>query len=1284
MFLSGTHSIRNNNRNSAYTKTGVFIATYRKGSRVIVTATLAESPSSSSSSGDTFDPLLASELMQHPELEMESLSNGLRYVILPNKSPSARFEAHLEIHAGSVDEGTDEQGIAHLVEHVTFLGSRKRESLLGTGARSNAYTDFHHTVFHVHAPERNGNTNQPMLWQVLDALAEIAFEPELLPSRIEKERKAVVAEAQMMNTIEYRVDCQLLQYLHWENALGCRFPIGKVEQVEKWSREQIAYFWGKHYFPSNATLYVVGDIDTALTKELIQQTFGRISPTPATIHAGLLSNYDTKAFLQPPSFSSNSSNGTAQQQEQEEMLADPAAGFIPSDQRPNGALLDIATAAANNNNGGEGVLRKHMMVRPPVDHHWGAIQHPSLADERRAPVSVFRHRLLQLFQLSIFCKLPIRPMTTLDDLKRAFLIRVLLSVFQFRVNARYVEGNPPFVGIELDHSDSGREGCAVSTLTITSEPKDWRGAVEVAVQEARRLQLYGVTPGELERYKTALLRDSEQLAEQADSVPSQDTLEFLMESLALGHTVLDQRQAHLYLQQFSDSINPEEVNMLSRSLLSFASHYGSEDQLLRDWEENPSAWAQPGPTVATAVVACLPAFMDASGNSTGGAAPIARGASMATTQHVDPALAAAAALGDESSDTDKDIPEGAVRFEVDAPDIAAALTEAGVDVEARPDVDVPDALLPDERVEDLMAERQPHFVSVPTPSTISGSGSSDVDDSARPGPDPSSGVIQRQLSNGIKVNIRHTDNEPKAAMVRVVAAGGRAREPCSIGPNGVGSVSVGTRTLSESGTVGRWQREQVELFCISKLINCILEADEEFICMDFHFAVGDGGLPAVLQLLHLFLEEPRWEEMAMERSKQMYISHYRSLPKSLERQTGDYIMSAMSGEDRRFRDPSPEEIGGLTLDGLREAVMHQLVSGNLEVSIVGDYDSLEDLEEAVIRYLGTVTPKTTNASSLLLTDKPLAVCDPPMEQRHLTWHLKDSDERACAYIAGPAPNRWGNFTAAQQAERIAGGATRGEVHPPMLVPAGSSPNLVAKATQIRRAHPLYASVTLGLLTEIINSRLFTTVRDSLGLTYDVSFELSLFDRLASGWFNVNVTSTPAKISEAMMASLRVLKGCKSLPITQRELQRAKRTLLIRHETDLKNNSYWLGLLTHLQSGAVPLKGVECLRDLVTMYEAATVEDIFDAYSQFDFSDGKVFTCIGTSGKEDPGIISPLLAGNDGNGNGKGSGKGSGVGNNSNNGNGKKNEDAPNVDPEAFIAALNSFMTNLNQGQKKQQ
>lgn len=48
---------------------------------------------------------------------------------------------------------------------------------------------------------------------------------------------------------------------------------------------------------------------------------------------------------------------------------------------------------------------------------------------------------------------------------------------------------------------------------------------------------------------------------------------------------------------------------------------------------------------------------------------------------------------------------------------------------------------------------------------------------------------------------------------------------------------------------------------------------------------------------------------------------------------------------------------------------------------------------------------------------------------------------------------------------------------------------------------------------------------------------------------------------------------------------------------LQDNLYWLGLLTHLQCDGVPLKSAACLRDLRAMYEAATIEDIYDAYNQ---------------------------------------------------------------------------------------
>ena len=66
---------------------------------------------------------------------------------------------------------------------------------------------------------------------------------------------------------------------------------------------------------------------------------------------------------------------------------------------------------------------------------------------------------------------------------------------------------------------------------------------QVAVQEVRRLQQFGVTNSEMERYKAALLRDSNQMASQADSIASVDNLNFVMEYLALGHTIMHAKQA---------------------------------------------------------------------------------------------------------------------------------------------------------------------------------------------------------------------------------------------------------------------------------------------------------------------------------------------------------------------------------------------------------------------------------------------------------------------------------------------------------------------------------------------------------------------------------------------------------------------------------------------------------------------------------------------------------------------------------------------------------------------
>ncbi len=240
---------------------------------------------------------------------------------------------------------------------------------------------------------------------------------------------------------------------------------------------------------------------------------------------------------------------------------------------------------------------------------------------------------------------------------------------------------------------------------------------------------------------------------------------------------------------------------------------------------------------------------------------------------------------------------------------------------------------------------------------------------------------------------------------------------------------------------------------------------------------------------------------------------------------------------RRFRDPNLEEIQALSLEGMRNAVMSMLHPENVEINVIGDFDPME-LMTLGEKYLGTVAARP---------DPPVVCTDPPLPAQPQTpvrihWHLRDSDERACAYIMGAAPARWFSFGKA---------VPNSPVQAPLQLPRVAPPHAVAQATDIRRQHPLFPMVTLNLLSEIINGRLFTTVRDSLGLTYDVNFEIAAFDRFQAGWYVVNVTSTPNKIQEAMDASLRVLRNMLTDKVTAREVLRARRTVLTRHESDLK-------------------------------------------------------------------------------------------------------------------------------------
>ncbi|XP_022681972.1 stromal processing peptidase, chloroplastic [Setaria italica] len=1004
----------------------------------------------------------------------------------------------MEVHVGSIDEEEDEQGIAHMIEHVAFLGSKKREKLLGTGARSNAYTDFHHTVFHIHSPTKTKEYGEDLLPSVLDALNEIAFHPKFSSSRVEKERRAILSELQMMNTIEYRVDCQLLQHLHSENKLSNRFPIGLEEQIHKWDPDKIRRFHERWYYPANATLYLVGEIDDipramreieAVFEHTLSENEG--NPVPSGSPFGAM-----------------------------------ASLFAPK--LPGGFAANLTGEKSPTTDKIKPIKRERQAVRPPVEHKWSL---PGVAQDAKPP-AIFQHELIQSFSINMFCKIPVSKVQTYKDLRSVLMKRIFLSALHFRINTRYKSSNPPFTSVELDHSDSGREGCTVTTLTVTAEPENWRSAIKVAVHEVRRLKEFGVTMGEMTRYMDALIKDSEQLAMMIDSVPSVDNLDFIMESDALGHTVMDQLQGHESLLAVAETVTLEEVNTVGAEVLEFISDFG-----------------KPNAPLPAAIVACVPKKV-----------------------HIDGV--------------------GETDFEIYPDGITEAIKAGlGEPIYPEPELEVPKELITQSELNKLKLQHKPSFVPL-----------TEEEDVVKVF-DTETGIAQRRLSNGISINYKITQNEARVGVMRLIVGGGRATEDSE----SKGSVIVGVRTLSEGGCVGNFSREQVELFCVNNLINCSLESNEEFIFMEFRFALRDNGMRAAFQLLHMVLEHNVWLEDAFDRATQLYLSYYRSIPKSLERSTAHKLMLAMLNHDERFVEPSPHSLQKLTLQSVKDAVMNQFVGSNMEVSIVGDFTE-EEVESCVLDYLGTVraaSSPNTEERIEKISFRPF-----PSDLHFQQVYIKDTDERACAYIAGPAPNRWGFATEGNDLFNvIRRSGADAEISEPVNL------DLTGKKHIDVRSHPLFFGITLSLLAEIINSRLFTTVRDSMGLTYDVSFELNLFDKLDLGWYVIAVTSTPSKVHKAVDACKGVLRGLHSSRIVERELDRAKRTLLMKHEAETKTNAYWLGLLAHLQSSSVPRKDVSCIKELTTLYESATIEDLYLAYEHLKVDDSSLFACIGIAGAE---------------------------------------------------------------------
>ncbi len=222
-----------------------------------------------------------------PELELVRLPNGVRVALDPMPGLGTAALGVWQ-RVGARWEKTEQNGIAHLFEHMAFKGAGHRdarqfaEAIENVGGVMNAATGYERTAYYArvlaeHAPF------------ALDMIADILFAPHWLPDDLEKEKHVVAQErGEAYDTPDDQVFELHQRALYPGQPLG-RPILGEAETLEHVSVESLTAFRNTHMSPERVIVSIAGAFDRAAFLDTAEARFGELAAKPVqeplTAHA---------------------------------------------------------------------------------------------------------------------------------------------------------------------------------------------------------------------------------------------------------------------------------------------------------------------------------------------------------------------------------------------------------------------------------------------------------------------------------------------------------------------------------------------------------------------------------------------------------------------------------------------------------------------------------------------------------------------------------------------------------------------------------------------------------------------------------------------------------------------------------------------------------------------------------------------------------------------------------------------------------------------------------------
>jgi zinc protease len=229
----------------------------------------------------------ASDTELRIQYEQYELGNGMQ-VILHQDASAPIVSVSIWYHVGSGDEVPGKSGFAHLFEHMMFQGAKHIgedvhfDTLREIGATGvNGTTNPDRTNYFETVPSHELET---ALWLESDRMGYLLdlLNEQSLQNQIEVVRNE---RRQRYDNVPYGAERFAVNAALYPEGHPYRYlTIGRHEDLERASLDDVAKFFQKWYVPSNATLVLAGNFEIDEAKAMVDKWFGSFPKLPKPEH----------------------------------------------------------------------------------------------------------------------------------------------------------------------------------------------------------------------------------------------------------------------------------------------------------------------------------------------------------------------------------------------------------------------------------------------------------------------------------------------------------------------------------------------------------------------------------------------------------------------------------------------------------------------------------------------------------------------------------------------------------------------------------------------------------------------------------------------------------------------------------------------------------------------------------------------------------------------------------------------------------------------------------------